>query len=1132
MNLPELKFEESVGLPELDFGEEEPTPEPIEEEGKLLRAAKAGYKTYPRMAYGLSKSVNEALALGTGLVSQAERAIGDVIGTDESGIFSSARDWLQKSADEQAKILSGEKDIQTPFGGINIGKSEAIRDKKLIEDFSLLIDPEYMITQTSDAATSLVPMIAAAYATGGGSLIPAATGALQEAGSFYNNIRKDEDVTETEALTSTLGYGVVSGALQKIGLDKILAKTPVKNLATKFAVSAAKGSVEAATEYAEELASAAIETVTKEGITDPEIGRKIVDAVKDAARNIDVMVGAFITGTGVSATQTQVEEKSKETGIEELPELKFEDIEPVVGEDALPDLQPYLDELTQYEQGEVVDPYTEKPIEETTETETPTKEGYFAESEQPITEQDYIENRKIEKDQIATAQTNAKRVAGEITKGVDKYLGAISTRLGNINPKIKSKMRKLGYDTDTKSAQDVLKFEPLMAKAKSSMSKDDTVDWDYARKNSDKETINRLVSKYGLEEEYGAYRNALDNLREEALDVGLDVSYIEEYAPRVIKDTKGFLNETKQMNDWPVISRRLEAAANNMGMKVAELTDDQKADIISNMFVTGRYGLSGVKATKERKLQKIPANLNKYYMDSDAALMQYVYSMRKAIEARKFFGKVPDKIAIAKRRLNVANKRLVQLKKADALDNEQIADIQDNMREYQAIINKYKNQRDYSENISSYVMDLMAKGEIDATDEQDLIEILAARFNEKGTRGVVQAYKNLSYIDTMGSITSALTQLGDLAWAAYDSGLVPTLKHAAKAVAKKSQITKEDVGIERIAQEFQDAGTLGKAVSNVFKLVGLEKIDSIGKETLLNSSLEKYKKQAKSNPAKLKNQIKNIFEGETDKVIQDLQNGDITDNVKLLVYNRLLDFQPVALSEMPQKYLDAGNGRIFYMLKTFTLKQFDVYRNEVFKQLKSKDKATKLQGMKNFVRLSAMFAMANAGADELKDFVLGRETNFKDRTVDNLLRLAGVSKFVTWKARTEGVGSAMARQVLPPFKFIDALTKDIITMGDEKGLETLASVPIIGKLAYWHMGKGVLKSGGRIQKQFAKERRRLKKIGGAKYRRINAVQNRLNTYTKRINKLKKLPESKNNKKRIMALEKQKDKLMSDYLEGE
>jgi len=674
---------------------------------------------------------------------------------------------------------------------------------------------------------------------------------------------------------------------------------------------------------------------------------------------------------------------------------------------------------------------------------------------QIISEKDYALNRQTQGSFKATVVRGMKKVAKDIAAGTDKFLGSISTRLGNINLKLKSAIRQLDYNIGTKSAKDVLAVNRMLEKAKKVMSTDDFKDWDYARKNSDKVKIDKLVKKYNLSTEYKLYRDKLLQFHAEAKDVGLDIGWIDEYAPRILKDPKGFLNAIGKGDDWPVISRALMQKALDRGETLDSMTDEMKADLVAGMLFGGHYGMSGPPNSRERAVEKIAPELNQYYMNSDSALMSYIHSMRKSIEQRKFFGKVPDKIAEAKRRLHTAKTRISLEKAKKSPDTEKISEIEDLAKEYRAIIDKYRfSHRDYKENIGQYVLDLVIKGEVSPEQEKALVDIMTARFHERGTRGVIQGYKNFSYIDTMGSPISALTQIGDLAWAAYDSGLGRTLKNAAKATVGKSRITKEDVGIERIAQEFADSDTLTGAVNKIFKLVGLEKMDTIGKESLLNSALERYEKQAKKNPANLKNEIRYIFGDETDSVISNLQKKKITDNVKLLVYSRLLDFQPAALSEMPEQYLKAGNGRLFYMLKSYTLKQFDVYRREVYQGLKSGDPKTVLKSVRNMVKLSMFLVLANAGADELKDFVLDRKTTLEDRTVDNVLRLFGISKFVTWKARTEGIGSALVKQILPPFKFIDSVTRDIVTAGDEKGLYTTKSVPLVGKLAYWHIGRG------------------------------------------------------------------------------
>lgn len=691
-------------------------------------------------------------------------------------------------------------------------------------------------------------------------------------------------------------------------------------------------------------------------------------------------------------------------------------------------------------------------------------------------EDPYEQAAKIERNKYLALRRSTSATLKSIAGGVDKYLGAISTRLRNISPKLEHKIRQLDFNIGTNHTRDVRAVEPLLKLARQKMSKMDFIIWDLARKNSDVKRIDELVKKYGIRKEYDAYRKVLDRVFKEAQEVGIELGWINEYAPRVIKDPQGFLNELGRGNDWPVLTQKLKEVARRMDITVADMTPEMKADIISNMLFSGYYGMGAPGSTKERSIAMIPPNLNQYYMDSDAALMQYLHSMRKHIEARRFFGKVPQKISEAKRNMHAAMKRLREEEAREIPNQARIEMWRDSIAGYRGVLEKYKNQRDYTDNIAQYVIDLMESEELSPENENVLKDILNARFNEHGTRGVIQAYKNFSYLDTMGSPISAITQIGDLAWSIYANGWTRTLRGISKSALGKAKITKEDVGIERIAQEFADTDTLSKAVAKVFRWIGLEKMDTIGKESFLNGAFDRFVAEAKKDPKALERKLEQTFEEDAALVVDDLQNERSTENVKLLVYSDLLNFQPAAMSEMPEQYLLAGNGRLFYMLKTYTLKQFDVFRREGYNAIRRGTKTEKIDAIRKVAYLAMLLVLANGAADELKDWLLGRKTDLSDRVTDNVLRLFGVSKYMTWKARTEGYGSAIVRQILPPFKFVDSLSKDILSAGDGKGLQTPQSVPVVGKLAYWHLGRGKDAHRDLWEIRFSKERRRLEEI--------------------------------------------------------
>jgi len=277
-------------------------------------------------------------------------------------------------------------------------------------------------------------------------------------------------------------------------------------------------------------------------------------------------------------------------------------------------------------------------------------------------------------------------------------------------------------------------------------------------------------------------------------------------------------------------------------------------------------------------------------------------------------------------------------------------------------------------------------------------------------------------------------------------------------LAGTSEIKMKDLGLDDIAEEFRDNGKLQGLIKSVFNKTGFTFMDRIGKEATITAAINKYRKEAKLPTKGFVNKMTDIFGDETPQLIDDLRNGVVSENVKLLAFNELLDVQPVALSEMPEMYLTSPNGRIMYMLKSFTIKRMDLYRNQVFKKIASKDPQVKIEGIKNLLKLVMVIAVMGGTADEIKDLVLNRKTSLKDRTIDNIVKMTGFSKYTAYKARQEGIWSATVKTIAPPFKFLDSLYKDIVTAGDEKGLETVQSIPIGGKLYYWWFGKGVKKA--------------------------------------------------------------------------
>lgn len=630
-----------------------------------------------------------------------------------------------------------------------------------------------------------------------------------------------------------------------------------------------------------------------------------------------------------------------------------------------------------------------------------------------LNETDYIKNRELSKGKI-TFKNKVTKVISKTDEGAEKTLTPISTRLENIDPSLKTAMRRFEYDAMQTIQKGKLSVSPYLKKLKKSIEKDNFSDLDLAFKNGDITKINEINKKYGIEKEYDAIRNTLDDIYKRANEVGFDVGYQKNYIPRMIKDIEGFLEYFGKQEYWSILDEAIKRKEMDLGRY---LTQEEKASLINTMvrgYQGGQITLSGTGAMKERIIDLVTPEINKFYYDSPTSLIKYVEEVNDKIAARKFFGKG---------------------NKAEGFNN-------------------------VEDSIGAYTTDLLAKGKITPKQEFELRDMLNARFNAKGTHGIVGLYKNLAYMDVMGSFLNAVTQLGDQAWSLYRNGLLGTLKADIKSITGKSKITKESLGIEasRIAQEFSDVGKTAKAVDKLFELIGLNKMDRFGKESLVNGAIEKYQKLAKNPDIDFLKKLDDIFEKESGQVLLDLKSGEITENVKFLAFNELLDFHPVALSEMPEMYLKGGNGRIFYMLKSYTLKQFDIFRREAFRKMA---RGNVWKGTKNLLSLASLVIICNGTADEIKDLLTGRKTKLSDRVIDQIATLAGFSRYSLGKISEVGLGSALIGQIIPPTNFIDNMSKDLINLykdfdksADINQLKTVQDIPLIGKFYYWWFGKG------------------------------------------------------------------------------
>ncbi|MCK5602577.1 hypothetical protein KAR91_11925 [Candidatus Pacearchaeota archaeon] len=262
----------------------------------VIDPAMAIARFVPRSTVLLGKFANDATAMAAGILDSAAMSVETMTGLERGGGFTWLRDWSHNAARQQGKMLQEGEFVGTP---------EDIRGKRLWGNPQLLLDPEWVITNLGDAATSLIPVIAMTYATGGSYVAGGLVGGALEGGSFYNELREEglieEPVDDITALNAALTYGAASAWLNKIGLQSILGKGVAARVRKSFAKHLMAGGTEAVTEWLEEPTQGLIETFAREGIpTEGKDFDKLLENIAEAAKNIDMIPGSIMLGGGIS----------------------------------------------------------------------------------------------------------------------------------------------------------------------------------------------------------------------------------------------------------------------------------------------------------------------------------------------------------------------------------------------------------------------------------------------------------------------------------------------------------------------------------------------------------------------------------------------------------------------------------------------------------------------------------------------------------------------------------------------------------------------------------------------------------------------------------------------------------------
>ena len=647
----------------------------------------------------------------------------------------------------------------------------------------------------------------------------------------------------------------------------------------------------------------------------------------------------------------------------------------------------------------------------------------------------------LETTQEVTDPVNYKR-----GKWAADYLETISDRVGRINGDLKIRLREHDMNGHIRKHQKLLELRPFMTaiskKAIGGLTKSERKEVGLYLKNGEYDSVIKVLNRHGNikvgskfkpevytpEEAVTKLRNTLEGTAQELEGIGVKVNRVENYYPRKVKDLDGLLDKLGRPIQG-IIQVQLRRAASALGKSVDTLTESQREEVINNTLrgYSVNTGKGGLSFTKSRTIPKVTEDLSEFYEDDMLALQSYVVRSVDKLEEAKFFSNAGGKVKYTDDGLEI----------------------------------------DYGSSIGSMTDKLLAKGQINNAGQSDLGKLLSARFEapKKSPSKFFQGYRTGNYMFTIGNPFSALNQIPDL-------GITATTQGMANAFGQFFNMNKplriKDFGLDDyLTAELSTVNDFSKGLHNLFKYTGFRFADRLGKETLMNAAYQKARKIAKNpkagNDIELK--YKSAFGDEYDLFLKDLNEGRISERVKLYVFNELADAQPISMSEVPYQYAIMENGRLLYTLKTFGLRQLGLVKDNIRTKWKQ---GKKLGAAKNLAMFATIPPLLGANMSEVQDFILGEgydPNDIPDEMLNRLLAMGFASRYNLDKAVGSGkTGEVLGNLIMPPTVIIDNTVSDLAALfkyaetGEmpPEGLleETMKDFPAFGKFlkAYLYGG--------------------------------------------------------------------------------
>jgi hypothetical protein len=369
----------------------------------------------------------------------------------------------------------------------------------------------------------------------------------------------------------------------------------------------------------------------------------------------------------------------------------------------------------------------------------------------------------------------------------------------------------------------------------------------------------------------------------------LGIPSIENYFRRRVVDLDGlteFLGKKPRGNFKRALDKRRAELRR-------ELTRAEKSTVIRNELRT-REG-SGL--GKQRSIETVTPEMSQFYEDPLFELGNYIRQSAQAIARREMLG--------------------IETDVSEDIDTDE--------------------QKVLDNDISNIIAEMAEEG-MSSKDEKELTGLLKSALEYKRAPKWIEGWRRLASAKYVTRVKTTVKQWGDMFVSVAENGFYNVITNKAEAknwsdeFGKEVELSLEEQGIEKLDAELQ--ATKRSALEDaLFK--PLQSQDLLGKRVLMRSTARKWRRLAKSNPAKLKKQLMEKFrvEGFVDNIINDMSNGTLSSDVSFALYSQMADFHPISHSQHIRFYIDRPYLRPLFILKSFAFKRFDRLYREGFSQI-------------------------------------------------------------------------------------------------------------------------------------------------------------------------------------------------------